>query len=35
MERVLDFAMRAHRDRTADRESDLNRLKSLVEAGSR
>jgi uncharacterized protein YndB with AHSA1/START domain len=35
MERLLRFAMRAHRDRTADLESDLGRLKSLVEARSR
>lgn len=35
MERILEFAVRAHRDRTADLESDLGRLKSLVEAGPR
>jgi hypothetical protein len=35
MEGVLNVVMPAHRDRSADLAADLDRLKSLVEAGSR
>jgi uncharacterized protein YndB with AHSA1/START domain len=34
MERFLDVVMPAHRDRSTDLASDLDRLKSLVEVGS-
>ena len=33
MERILNVAMPAHRDRSADLAADLDRLKSLIEAG--
>jgi hypothetical protein len=35
MEGLLNVVMPAHRDRSADLAADLDRLKALVEAGSR